>query len=133
MAAAEPGADNRALHPDPRPLHLRATLLHVPTHPRVRHLQHEAERAILVWDDLVKIRVLDAEARVALAEEAASPADSAEIVVVRRVVAAPRAADPLEIEAALRLAEAHNPAAPAEIVVARPQAARRAAAEAIAV
>ena len=131
MAAAEPGADNRALHPDPRPLHLRATLLPVPTHPRVHHLLQEAGTAILVWDDLVKTLVLDAVAPVALAEGAVSQADSAEIVAVRRVEVA-KMADHLAIEAAPP-AEAPNPAVPAEIAVARLRAVRRAVAEVTAV
>ncbi len=131
MAAAEPGADNRALHPDPRPLHLRTTLLPVPTHPRVHHLLHEEEIAILVWDDLTKTRVLDEGARVAPAEAVANRADSAEIVVAHRV-AAPKVVDHLEIEAAPP-AEAPNPADPAEIAVARLRAVRRAVAEVTAV
>lgn len=131
MAAAEPGADNRALHPDPRPLHLRATLLPVPTHPRVHHLLQEAGAAILVWDDLVKTLLLDAEAPVAQAEGAVSQADLAEIEAGRRV-AVPKVADHLEIEAAPPV-EVPNPVGPAEIAVARLRAVRRVVAEVTAV
>ncbi len=82
MAAAELGADNRALHPDPRLLHLRAILQHVPTHHRVRHLLQEAETATLAWDDPIKTKVLDA---VAPAEEVRNRADLPEIEAVLRV------------------------------------------------
>ncbi|MEI7577001.1 MAG: hypothetical protein WCK51_08915 [Armatimonadota bacterium] len=129
MAAAETGAVNRALHPDPRLLHLRAALLHVPTHLRVHHLLHAAETVILVWDDLAKTLVLGEEAR---AVEALNLADHREIGAAHPAAVVPKAADHLVIAEVLPV-EALNQAVPAEIVVARLQEVQLEVAEAIAV
>lgn len=126
MAAAELGADNRALHPDPRLPLRQATLQLVPILPKAI-LREGAAIQAPVWDDLIKTKVLDAVAPVVEARNRVDLRVTEAVPVLVPAEVAPKAAALHEIVAALLVdpvAAEHNPEDQAEIEVDQLQAAQ---------